>query len=247
MILPRILAAFTVVNFLSRNALGGFLIRNGLIFALSLFLVPVVDKEIASISYTALELVAVFIKEAALGILIGFVVNIPFVIVEAVGTVIDNQRGASVLSMTNILSSSEASPIGIIFLQGTTVIFLTSGAFGMFLQGFYQSYSIWGITKFWPHFSLGGVDFFVKQFSLILELTVLLAAPVIIAMFLAEFALALVNRFAPQLNVFFLAMSIKSALAFLILSLYFGTLIEHHNALFNNFGSLSQHVLELVR
>jgi type III secretion protein T len=47
-----------------------------------------------------------------------------------------------------------------------------------------------------------------------------------VAMFLAELSLALVSRFAPQLQVFFLAMPIKSALALLVLILYTGTLFD---------------------
>ncbi|QIK37771.1 hypothetical protein GWK36_06985 [Caldichromatium japonicum] len=50
-----------------------------------------------------------------------------------------------------------------------------------------------------------------------MALTVLLAAPVIIAMFLSEFALAMISRFAPQMNVFVLAMPVKSGVGMLIL------------------------------
>jgi type III secretion protein T len=46
----------------------------------------------------------------------------------------------------------------------------------------------------------------------------------IVAMFLAEFALALVSRFAPQLQVFFLAMPIKSGLSILLL-IYYGPVL----------------------
>ena len=49
----------------------------------------------------------------------------------------------------------------------------------------------------------------------------------IVAMFLAEMGLALVSRFVPQLQVFFLAMPIKSALAFLVLVLYFSTILDY--------------------
>jgi type III secretion protein T len=55
----------------------------------------------------------------------------------------------------------------------------------------------------------------------------LLSAPAIIAMFLAELGLALVSRFAPQLQVFFLAMPIKSALALFVLVMYMGTLLDY--------------------
>ena len=46
-------------------------------------------------------------------------------------------------------------------------------------------------------------------------------------MFLAEVGLALVSRFVPSLQVFFLAMPIKSALAFLVLVMYTQTLFTY--------------------
>ena len=69
----------------------------------------------------------------------------------------------------------------------------------------------------------------------ILRMIVVLSAPLIITMFLAEFAMALVSRFAPQLNVFFLAMPIKSAIAVLMLIFYgpilFGDLMTYDGGL----------------
>jgi len=47
-----------------------------------------------------------------------------------------------------------------------------------------------------------------------------LAAPILIILFLAEFGLGMANRFAPQLNVFFLAMPIKSWLSMAFFLLY---------------------------
>ncbi len=67
----------------------------------------------------------------------------------------------------------------------------------------------------------------LDQLGRFLRLTLLFAAPAIISMFLAEVGLALVSRFAPQLQVFFLAMSIKSALALLVMVLYMNTLFEY--------------------
>ena len=53
-----------------------------------------------------------------------------------------------------------------------------------------------------------------------LETTIIIAAPIIIIMFLATLGLGLVNRTAPQLNVFFLSMPIKSALGIAMLIIY---------------------------
>ena len=53
-----------------------------------------------------------------------------------------------------------------------------------------------------------------------------MSSPVVIAMFLSEFGLGLVNRFAPQLNVYFLSMSLKSGVALFVLIPYIQVLFD---------------------
>ena len=59
-----------------------------------------------------------------------------------------------------------------------------------------------------------------------LHTTVIIAAPVIIIMFLATIGLGLVNRTAPQLNVFFLSMPVKSALGIAMLIIYIPFILD---------------------
>ena len=59
-----------------------------------------------------------------------------------------------------------------------------------------------------------------------LKTTVVISAPVIIIMFLATLGLGLVNRTAPQLNVFFLSMPIKSALGIAMLVIYLQYILD---------------------
>jgi type III secretion protein T len=70
-------------------------------------------------------------------------------------------------------------------------------------------------------------DLLLTQMNRFVTTALLLAAPVLLAMFLTELGLALVSRFAPQLQVFFLAMPIKSALGILVLMVYAGTLFDY--------------------
>ena len=85
----------------------------------------------------------------------------------------------------------------------------------------------WPVATFFPHVGEQWVVFFYSQFSQLLSLCVLLAAPLLIAMFLAEFGLALISRFAPSLNVFILAMPIKSIIASFLLVIYLNVLMTH--------------------
>ena len=64
-----------------------------------------------------------------------------------------------------------------------------------------------------PAFALDTLDGMIRS-------TVIISAPVIIIMFLATIGLGFVNRTAPQLNVFFLSMPIKSALGVAMLVVY---------------------------
>jgi len=75
------------------------------------------------------------------------------------------------------------------------------------------------------------------QLNRLVVLALLLAAPVLVAMFLAELGLALVSRFTPQLQVFILAMPIKSGLAMLTLGLYVALMFEYTRPYIEEIGS----------
>src|SRR5699024_4739478 len=127
----------------------------------------------------------------------------------------------------NPISGKETSPLGILFNQAIIVFFLVAGGFTLMLSILYDSFVLWGIWSFYPSLEAGHGPLLLQQLSRMMQLTVLFAAPAMIAMFLAELGLGLVNRFAPQLQVFFLAMPIKSALALLVLVLYMHTLFDY--------------------
>ena len=162
----------------------------------------------------------VALKEALLGALIGFFAAIPFWVAENVGNFIDNQRGATMGEVYSPLSGAQVSTTGIFFTQVVSTIFFTSGAVFLLLGALYKSYAIWPVFGAFVSFApdapvqvLGALDGMLKT-------TVVISAPVIIVMFLATVGLGFVNRTAPQLNVFFLSMPIKSALGVAMLIVY---------------------------
>ncbi len=176
---------------------------------------------------TGLELVMLLVKEAGIGLLLGFLVAIPFWMMEAVGFIVDNQRGASMAATLNPMTGHDSSPLGIMMNFVFIVFFFVAGGLQIVLGLIYDSYRLWPAYEFWPHWSVDAAELVMKQLNRLLLASLLLAAPVLVAMFLAELGLALVSRFAPQLQVFFLAMPIKSALGILVLILYMSTLLDY--------------------
>src|SRR6185437_7258042 len=115
----------------------------------------------------------------------------------------------------------DSSPLGILFNQAFLVFFLVGGGFTLMLTMMYDSFRIWSLWHWFATLRMSSVPLRLDR------LVLLFAAPAMVAMFLAELGLALASRFAPQLQVFFLAMPIKSALALFVLVLYMSTLFDY--------------------
>lgn len=226
LILPRLLACFTVLPILNKKILGGTLVRNGLAVSLALFMMPMMELQQWPEKAETLWVIGILLKEMLLGLFIGFVAAIPFWAMETTGFFIDNQRGATMASSYNLAMSEQTSPTGLMLSQLLITIFFVGGTFLAFIGGLFKSYLSWPVTAFFPQITLGWAQFFYDQFAHLLVMVVLFSAPIVIAMFLAEFALAIASRSAPQLNVFFLAMPIKSGIASFLLIFYVTLLIE---------------------
>lgn len=209
LILPRLFGCFLLLPILGKQVLGGALVRNGVACSLALFIYPSVAGTLP-VALDGLQLGLLIGKEVLLGLLLGFVVAIPFWALEACGFLIDNQRGATLASTLNPLLGSQTSPTGAFLAQTLVTLFFTGGAFLGLLGALLGSYVSWPVASFYPYIGDQWNTFFLAQFDYLLSLCVLFAAPLLIAMFLAEFGLALVSRFAPSLNVFILSMPIKS-------------------------------------
>jgi succinate dehydrogenase cytochrome b556 subunit len=59
-------------------------------------------------------------KEAIIGLVLGYVAAIPFWTMEAIGFVVDNQRGASMAATVNPMTGHDTSPLGMLVLFGAT-------------------------------------------------------------------------------------------------------------------------------
>lgn len=235
---PRILAACAILPIFNQQILPR-LLRYSICIALGLILVPVLAAQTGASNTTGLSVVMLIGKEVFIGFALGFLFAIPFWVFESVGFLIDAQRGASIGVTFNPISGNETSPLGMLFNQAFMIFFLVGGGFTLMLSVLYDSYVLWNVWDFYPKLNPKHGTLILGQLSRFMEMTVLFASPALIAMFLSEFGMGLINRFAPQLQVFFLSMPIKSALAILVLILYMNTLFEYgtdlleqlHNAL----------------
>ncbi len=223
---PRTLAMFAVLPIFNAQVMPGML-RLGAGAVVGLIVAPALVPAVMASHLDTVPMLVLLCKEAFIGFVLGFMVAIPFWGFEAVGFFLDNQRGASIAATLNPLTGNDSSPLGILFNEAFIVFFFISGGFLLMLGILYDSFGLWAVFEFSPTLRPETVPLLLDQLTRLVRMALLLGAPAIVAMFLAELGLALVSRFVPQLQVFFLAMPIKSALAILVLILYLGTLFDY--------------------
>ena len=223
--LPRIVTAFAIVPIFGKHSMSQ-MIRSAVATAFAIPLIPLMLKQAIVAPNPAEWLLLLLLKEAALGFMIGFCIAVPFWAAEAIGFIIDNQRGAGSAQMQNTSTDNESSPLGVLTNQAYTVLFIILGGLPLFISTLYQSYLIWPVTGWLPEMSADMPILFLKTLDQLLKTAVLLAAPAMLVMLLTELSLALASLFAPQMQVFFLAMPIKSGAAIFVLSLYLTTLFD---------------------
>jgi type III secretion protein T len=238
----RLTAACSVVPFMGDQVVSGQ-VRNSLIFSWGIIVYPIVAPTVVGGLGTPLDIVAILAKEVFLGIMIGFLAAKVFWIAMSVGFFIDNQRGSSMAQVFDPTSGEQTSPVGQFLQQTMVTLFFISGGMLVFLGGVFESYVIWPVKSYFPTFGGDFPAFILEIGDDLMRTVVILSAPIIILLFLTDFGLGLVNRFAPQLNVFFLAMPVKCLVALFVLVLYMPLLLTLLGK--EQVGGLQQ--LELLR
>lgn len=198
---------------------------------------------------SGLHMGALVAKEVFLGMLMGLLAGMLFWTIQCAGFFIDNQRGAGQATETDPLAGEQTSPTGSFFFQSAVYVFFSTGAFLTFLGIVYASYECWPVFSLLPSalFERPALPlFFAEKVSDLALDMMLLAGPVVVACLLTDISLGLINRFASQLNVYVLAMPVKSGLASLLLIFYFSMLMTGAVGMFDSFGSDLQYLRVLL-
>lgn len=169
---------------------------------------------------TPATLLIMLIKEGALGLLLGVLMGVPFWAAETAGEFIDQQRGSQGAIMPSGNQSERAGILGTLMIFTFIMVFLRNGGMDLVLRGYIASYRVWPAFALWPPFSMHAAFGVLHLLDAVTRVGLLLAAPLVIAMLVAELSLGLLNRFAQQLNVFDLALSVKSLIVWAGLCLY---------------------------
>lgn len=188
--------------------------------------------------------IALIAKEAFVGFTLGFVASLVFEAIQVAGRIIDFQRGSTLAEVFAPQLQTRVSEMGQFKLQFAIVIFLSIGAHHYFIGSLLRSFEVipaLSFPKLTPGWSPAAESIAVMAGGVI-AVGVQLAAPVMIALLLTDVFFGIINRVAPQINVFFLSMPVKMVLGlfvvFLTLSIFKERYIYFFNEAFKAFESV---------
>lgn len=187
-------------------------------FALTLFIIflPHLLLTMNTAPTFNVEFIFYLVKELFVGFSIGFMISLPFIIVQTAGILIDHQRGGASLMVNDPTIQNQSSPLGTLYNMVLIVVFfMVNGPF-LFMDAIVSSYEVVPPDKFLnPDFFAKHSPFWIMQiqlFNQVMVISVQLAAPALIAILMTDVFLGIANRLAPQVQITFLGMPLKSLL-----------------------------------
>lgn len=186
----------------------------GVILAISI--TNIFWEEQPDIDFHLWYMILLVLKEFFVGIIIGFSYNLVFFAARFAGGILDFDMGYQ----TSLLFSPDSgSPtlIGELKDLATLMLFLFINGHHFMIEGLYASIRAVPITTF--EITGTSVQLLIKFTTTIFIIGMKMAAPVLVALFLTNLALALLARVAPQTNIFILSFQLKIAIGLIVLFL----------------------------
>lgn len=196
--------------------------RIGISMILAAFAVPLLlPTTPPPITESMFLIFILFLKEAIFGFIIGFVASIVFHGFEAAGHMVDNQRGMAIAQVLIPQLGTQGSLSSQLLFTLAVAVYLALGFHHYFFEAVYRSFIILPVLEF-PNISDGWMpllSMLSKSSGTIFEMSFTIAAPVIIAILLADIIFGIANRMAPQINVWEMSFNVKGYIG--VLMLYF--------------------------
>lgn len=245
--------AFPLFSWLGVRGLlqAAIAISLGLPLALALIGGPAIGAETPFAAATAdMEswlITTLVAKELFIGLALGLLMGAPFWAAEVAGAYVDYYRGAIMAVVALPRAEGQLLTTGALLQITLLALSVAAGGFTLALGAVYESYQIWPALEPLPAALAPLSPFVITLLTKIFLLSLILAAPLLIAMALAEAILALSSRMNPKLNVFDATLSAKSLVFLLILPAYLTAFAAYYVDVIPTPAEIAEQLFETAR
>ncbi|MGB3471687.1 MAG: type III secretion system export apparatus subunit SctT [Erythrobacter sp.] len=194
------------------------MVRNSLIitFGLVTLSLPIAFEPQA---LSATQWVLLLGREVAAGVVLGLFFGTFLWAMASAGEIIDTKSGATIAQIVDPVSGSTQSLSATFLGRFAQVTFVSAGGLTLLLGTLMLSFGIWPMGPGGISLDIGAVRLFEGELGRFFQIAFFIASPVLMVLFIIDLGMGVLNRFAPNFNVFMLSLSIKTTAATFIVLL----------------------------
>lgn len=192
---------FNMGNTPNRVKIGLGLCVSYLIYQILLPVEPLVYSNI-------LEFSVLVLKEAMVGLIIGFGANICMSVVNFTGNIIDMETGMAMATLFDPQTNQETSISGVLYQYAMSLMLIVSGMYQYLLKAIVETYTLIPINGaiFDKDHLLNSITAFMGNY---LTIGFRICLPVFCAMILLNAILGIMAKVSPQMNMFAVGIQLK--------------------------------------
>lgn len=220
LVFARLGALFTIAPLLGDSNIPAR-IRLSFALALSFVVGPVIANKLPPIPSETFIFYRIIGVEILIGISIALTARILFSALSTAGSIVSMQTGLSMAMMFDPTQSTQGSSFSAFLAMVGTALLFEINAHHWFILGAVNSYNIFAANG---HFDTGQMTKWLWQScSLAFSVAVQITAPLIVFGIIYNVALGIINRVAPQIQVFFIGQPVQLMLGMVLFMLSIGS------------------------
>lgn len=187
------------------------------------------------------------LKEALIGVILGFICELLFYTIQVAGGLMDMQMGFAMANVIDPRSGIHIPITGSFKNILATLYFLSINGHHLLIRGIISSYEAIPIDNVWV--ALGNeqvLNFFARVFANMFSSAFLLAAPIIVSLFLVDLSLGIIAKSVPQFNIFVVGLPIKMIVSFLLLFVVMPAFFVIMSSLFQKMFEAMSEMMKLL-
>jgi flagellar biosynthetic protein FliR len=154
-------------------------------------------------------------SEATYGLALGIIASVLFTTVKLAGRIAEDQMGLTMAEILDPLTGEQGLPVATLLELIFTIAFLAANGHHLLLKALHKSFELFPPGHIPSIATLTGNIY--EATTMMLAASLQLAAPIMAALLMLMFILAILARLVPDMDIFFISFPLRIALGFVML------------------------------
>ncbi len=189
-------------------------VKVGLSVFISIIVYSFTEPSTAPQDISIMGFFSLLLREGLIGLLFGFITGMLFYAVQFAGHFISFQMGFAMVQVIDPQSQEHVPIIGQFYFILAILLFLIMNGHHLVINALVESFRIVPIGTG----SLSGelTEFLTKLTGQVFALSIKIASPILVTLFLTDVMMGIIARTVPQMNVFFVSLPLKIGLGMIL-------------------------------